>query len=594
MTIALCALCNLMGSATAVLVIPALQWIETEKVSTGKFWYMNHADPPSPSGFASTDTFDCWTAHFTSYNYTCASYDWADKLDAWTSSFVASAIEHSYQAITWQDELSFTVNTTTSRSDSTKKKKKALTHNDPTTWVPSRQLVKDFYQDAGVVSYISRGYSNTELKNASCHKDLVTINITNEQYNSYRLYNKSLELELQRNGPILGTYPDTNLWSWSSDQTPAWWTTVIDSSRALQCFSGYKYASVDSISYTKCIQDGAGWGSNTKYTNFTIEGAYDLKKQAFEPNVKYEVFSSDQVAFIVNGGTLSGVPGDCIAPGKVSANLECDWTALFAAPGPSPRIKNKMTTVKVSVTDTENITAVIAVDFVAYLAFTNYTLDPSVLTNPLRLVQTQTTPDHGAPVAINPAWTLAAWSVGEGGSVPARRTTATMLRRILLALNDLTTYYDFEFELNAVAQVTTFQSLSMIEYGTNASKARSPAKLDREFVHDPSHPVLTRNANIYVWAYGITTRTAYMGVVVTILGICVVLTQFVLGLVDRRRYRNPTQLLVAALEHAPDNEFNGKECEEAGMARVRFHVRDVHHTAGKFAFGRAGVGGTAK
>jgi len=99
MTIALCVLCNLMGPATAVLVIPSLQWIEAKKVYGGTFSYLNSAEPPSLTGAAMNDTWNCSPANFTSNSYSCAAYDWADKLDAWATSWLAAAAEGSYTTI---------------------------------------------------------------------------------------------------------------------------------------------------------------------------------------------------------------------------------------------------------------------------------------------------------------------------------------------------------------------------------------------------------------------------------------------------------------------------------------------------------------
>ncbi|KAI7570056.1 hypothetical protein KC316_g12183, partial [Hortaea werneckii] len=557
MTILLCALCNLMGPAAAVLAIPSLQWIETERVSTGTFSHLNSANPPSTSTLvtmAFNDTFgSCHEYNFAAYNYTCASYDWAEKLDAWVSSVVTSAAESSYQAITWQDVLSFTVNTTSSKSK---------IRDDPITWVPNRSLIKAFYKDANIVAYISQGFSNTELAAASRINDVVPVEITDEEYETYRLYNKSLELELQRSGPILGTYPNHMIWNYTQDDESAyWWTVVIDSDHALRCCAGYVYGKEDTDYYTRCFQDGAGWGPNTRYTNFSIGAVLDSKSQQIEPGVKYEVYSSDKVGFLLNGQTPSSLPQACLNPGQVSKDLDCDWDALFAEPGPSPRIRNNVTTLVMTMTTANNTTAVLAIDFVAFSAFTNYTLNPSSLSNPILLVQTQAVPQTGEPVALNPAWTLAAWSTEAGGEIPAERAAATILRSVMTSIAENTTLTEPRYpnQLLAVVTVPIFQTLSMIEYETRdpTSPTTTTTRSSRpESPFSSSSPLtLTRNANLHVWAYGLTSRTALLGAVVSISGIITVLIQFLLGLVDRKAYRSPTQLLVAALEHFPQGEF---------------------------------------
>jgi hypothetical protein len=107
---------------------------------------------------------------------------------------------------------------------------------------------------------------------------------------------------------------------------------------------------------------------------------------------------------------------------------------------------------------------------------------------------------------------------------------------------------------------------------------------DLPSTHDAKHPILTRNARLYVWAYGFSSRTAKLGLVVVLSGIAVVLVHFVLGFIDRRRHRSPTQLLVAALEHPPSREFKDVEDDDAKVGRVRFRVQATMANAGKYSF----------
>lgn len=131
--------------------------------------------------------------------------------------------------------------------------------------------------------------------------------------------------------------------------------------------------------------------------------------------------------------------------------------------------------------------------------------------------------------------------------------------------------------MSAILFLPIMQTLSVVEYNTTISS--DPAKAGSN-----TNPWLYRTANMYVWAFGMGSRTSYLGVVVAIAGVLVVLVQFVLGLVDRRRYRSVTQLLVAALEHSPQGEFDGQEHNEKEMARVRFHIQDATDNAGKFHY----------
>ncbi|KAI6823531.1 hypothetical protein KC340_g11738 [Hortaea werneckii] len=493
--------------------------------------YKRCANPPSISSLAPTamnDTFgSCLDSDFAAYNYTCASYDWAEKLDAWVSSFVTAAAESSYRTITWQDVLSFTVNTTSSRS---KIKGETVLNNDPMTWIPNRNLIKAFYKDAAIVAYISQGYSNTEIATASWINDVVPVEITDREYETYRLYNKSLELELQRSGPILGTYPNWMM-----------------------------------------LPRRSGWGPNTKYTNFSIEGVFNNESQQVESGIKYEVYSSGKVAFLLNGQPPSSFPEECLARGQISKDLDCDWDALFAEPGPSPRIKNNVTTLVMTMTAANNVTAVLA---------------------------TQAVPQIGEPVALNPAWTLAAWSTEFGGRIPAEQATASILRSVMTSIAENTTSTESKYlgRLLAIVNIPVFQTLSMIEYEVLLPFTSSPSSSSSS-----RQQLLTRNANLHVWAYGLTSRTALLGAVVSISGLIVVCFQFCLGLVDRKDYRSPTQLLVAALEHFPRGEVErvlasgnggGGGCaDEREVARTRFCVREVERGGGVGRLGFRGLGG---
>jgi hypothetical protein len=130
------------------------------------------------------------------------------------------------------------------------------------------------------------------------------------------------------------------------------------------------------------------------------------------------------------------------------------------------------------------------------------------------------------------------------------------------------------------------QSLSLVDYNTEPVAQRSSATAG--VANDTEHPPLLRSARMYVWAYGINTRTAVLGVVVMTFGVLVTLLQFGLSMGDRRPFHSTTKLIVAALEHMPRDEFREKEQDEKAAARTRFHIRDNNLTAGKLTFRHTG------
>jgi hypothetical protein len=136
---------------------------------------------------------------------------------------------------------------------------------------------------------------------------------------------------------------------------------------------------------------------------------------------------------------------------------------------------------------------------------------------------------------------------------------------------------DRDFKIDYVSFLPIMHTLSMIDHSTTPVPEGTKTT-------DEDHPVLVRNGRMYVWAYGLGSRTSYLGAAVAIAGVLVVVWQFFLGFIDRRRYRSPTQLVVAALEHCPRGEFEGKQHDEKAMARVRFHIKDDGSHTGKFSF----------
>ncbi|KAK5745153.1 hypothetical protein LTR17_001605 [Elasticomyces elasticus] len=565
MTVVLCFICNLIGPAIAVLLIPTLGWQHAPKVSYQTFSSLASANPPPSNGFTYLDTFSCTHRDLANYRYSCTRYDWAEKLDAWTSSWVVAAAESSHTTITQQDELVFTLNASRPDADGD--------YHGATYWIPSRQLVHTFSEDYDNIAYISLGYNATDLE------------LSDEEYDSYVVYNKSQRLQVQRNGHILGTYP--NRWYDAFDSLS--WTTTIDEGRALQCYSHYAYG-LASDNYTKCIQDGKDWGPNTKFASFTIAGPGN--NTASGSNITMEVFASDHAAYFPNGTIPAGVSPDCLIDGTVPAGLECNWDQIFAPPTPDmANATSYITTIQATMTQgTEKVVATI--DYIAYMGFTTYSLDPYPDSNPLRLVQTQSLPANGTAMPVDPAWTLATFSIEDGGVLETNRSTTQILHKVLSSIlagaleeadsdNPSREYLELVNEYEAIAYVPALQTLSIIEYSTSNLTQAKPTKA---MIEDKEHPLLFRTALMYVWAYGMGSRTAILGVVVAMMGVAVVLAQFFLGIFDRKSIRSTTQLLVAALEHAPQGEFGGREHDEAEMARVRFHLQDAEEKAGKFTF----------
>jgi hypothetical protein len=289
-------------------------------------------------------------------------------------------------------------------------------------------------------------------------------------------------------------------------------------------------------------------------------------------------------ACFLDGILPSWLPLACLEPGRVPLSADCDWDRLFHVESDDElynRTQNVVTTEMYTHTDysgTES-TLKLSVDFVAFLNFTTYQLDPSSITNPMHLVQTNYLPKTGSVIKVDPSWLLAAWSVDNKGILYPAHTTAIQMVWALEAQMKGGSFSD-DSSLAYMMLLPIIQALTLIDFTT---EELFDSRLSSQQV-DARHPILTRNAKLFVWAYGSQSRTSKLGLVVVLAVVVVVMGQAVLGFVDRREYRSPAQLLVAALEHAPSNEFKEVEHNEAWVASMRFQVQGSMDNVGKFSF----------
>lgn len=588
LSVFLCILINLMGPATAVLVIPALQWIETANVGTRQFSHLNSAQPPiisSQEGWFWWATPYCTENDFETFNYSCTQYPMGNSLDTWISSseslFDGATGFASQSALTFRSNLTYQSLSENSLDQIRKANKGGALYSDVVWWAPSRQIISNLSVDSSAIAGISAGQSEERVA-----KGLENYYYYPDPISTYTEYNKSLQLQIRRNGPVMGTtmnkYVDYNgNWHYKID---------VDANRQIRCYIAYNLwnapmtEGIQAGNYTKCVRTGSGWSNENYKASFSVPGAFSTASKRQQPGVSVDIYSSDRAVFFPNGTLPSWLPSACLSRAGLVNRTNCDWERLFTT-DPAPGMANRtqhVNTLEFTM-KTGNFSTMMAVDFVAYLAFTEYTLDPFPFSNPLQFVETENLPDTGTAVAVNPAWLLAGWSVGLNGTMLSNRTTTNLLLDVMTRLSEnpdegvVLGLAQGDWKIDQISFVPVMHSLSLIDHATNFVPQGTRTE-------DASLPVLVRNARMYVWAYGLGSRTSYLGAAVAIAGALVVVWQFFLGLYDRRRYRSPTQLVVAALEHSPKGEFDGKQHDEKAMARVRFHINDDSGHAGKFSF----------
>jgi hypothetical protein len=601
----LCIVCNLIGPAIAVLVLPTLRWVPTALVGDRTFDSMGAGEPPQTGPWGERDRyFSMWTGctseDFDNLSLSCATYPHASKLDSWIGTYIASG--ESLDGLSQEWGIKFRVNQTSSQQSPT-----------VTWWVPCRQLLSGLDDDLRTVKMISKGYSDTEIDQLYGHgieRRLI------DSPDTYVDYNNSLRLILERKGPVLGAIVQMHS---DSDET-ATWTSTIDDERSIRCYRDYNLMYAPSLyeeteyaisheNFTKCLRVGSGWGGLNKATNFTIAGEYDDTTNSTSPDVEFSIFSSDKAQFFTNNTYPSWLPPECLKDGLVpSTTGHCDWERLFLTEPDAPlynRTQN-VTTIEMStkqaITDnttntTTNILTRLTVDFVTFLNFTTYELDASLLTNPTALASTQALPPSGLSIHVDPAWMLAAWTVDQYSTTKSNRTaTKAVLRTMqrLSSYDENAEYPDDATDLwNHISYISLLpiaQALSMVDYTTTAHSS-TKAAIARA-AREPTHPYLTRRARMYVWAYGINGRTSTWGTAVACIGILIVLAQTVIGFMDRRKPPGLDELLVAALEYVPRDDFRqgiGRHDDE--VAKVHFVVQEKKAGKGQYVFERPGVVG---
>lgn len=328
-------MCNFMGPAVAVLVLPTLKWVDTRPIGDLNFVSMGAGEPPQMAPYAETGRYfssntDCTEDDFQNLTFSCAANPYASKLDSCIGTYIAAGdyIDGLTQgwSVKFRVNQTFSVPVLGSVDDQ---------HSSAITWwTPSRQVLSSLDVDRSMVEMISQCYSDPDMD--SIYSEGIRNQLPLDSPDTYANYNNSLRLTLQRRGPVLGAIVQMH---WESNVSRAW-TSKIDDSRSVRCFSHYDllyapfYESLgatwtSSGNFTKCVKVGSGWNELNKELNFTIVGEHNYTTNVTSPGVEFSIYSSDQAQFFENGTYLSWLPSDCLQAGQVPTTAECNWDKLF-------------------------------------------------------------------------------------------------------------------------------------------------------------------------------------------------------------------------------------------------------------------------
>ena len=545
-------LTNLMGPATAVLVLPTLQWVDTRHMLEEKFEEVGAARPPGLSG--PLDILGCDTDDFLAHNYSCTSSIYRPALASWATSALVVTVQPSFASDPFQivmsqeGSLNFLLNTSLSTD---------------IIWVPSRQALMSLSNQFDQIFDV-----NQELESTS---------------KGIKGFNNSLQTILNRQGPTIGLQTTC----FAGNLT----TVEIAEDKHALCYSGWKFGfdgftSNESVStYQKCIPWGQKWDILNRRSRFSIGPQPFDNLTGFQPVavaisnyfVEKAIYWNDTEDF--GSGLL-----DCR---RHDPSLKsCDWEKIFTTPMTEPFRNTSMNVGLMEYDFSLKLTSDSRTwcDTFAYLGFATYSLDTSPSSNPTSLVMmreiTDLKPDS-TPLVINPNWLLAAWSVDHDEVINGKLFPASMIPTAVIDSNGEQSASWDDISTNKIIFIlfhyySMCQTMSIINYNwTDPSDLIAGSE-------DDSHPVFRSWSTRHVWVYGFSSRTAKLGAVVVFAGaFCVLLLRIPLSIFGGAHRYNAVELLVAALEYIPRGDFLNHQSTKS-MAKVCFQLRDDGD--GKVAF----------
>jgi hypothetical protein len=562
----ICILCNLMGPATAVLVIPSLQWVNINQVQ--KVWMGPMLSDQGPQ--YSTRIPGCSQASLQAEKYSCT-----DLIHSAAMAYVvASATERKRdrrerRVLMEYGPTAFTIDLST-----------------PTLWITAQQILHGFSADLddfdaatmpGNISsherpgaslskrsnpttsdYIRHGISKDEggfsttattaelsfeedfeISDPDLHSlvediaseqvSAVTVGISmglgglnttvnasmpsSEGYPDSALFNLSLQTRFQRHGPILGQWSACFLANEITD-------ILVDVDRTVRCFN-----SADSSGPAKCFPQGIGWANIAQVaSNFSLHGVQDSSTSLIDVSV----YTTSRSLYL--SSPISGL----------------DWNEIFTSihDAPQQNISGPQQTIvytlplNSSSNHRLNSTSVWC-DLQTTMAFVDYTLDPNSLHHGPRLVETiGHTSLPSQSLFVHSEWALAAWSVDKGSNVQESGGAARALRSAMTSwiANEGSPEASTPFSL--IHNFAMAQVLTIMSFNTTSLRPSNTTH----------NPPLSRKAMVQVWKYGVDSSSSIFGMVIVILGIMVVLARTIFY--DRQPVLDATDILVKTLKQS--------------------------------------------
>ncbi len=546
LTVILCILVNLMGPATAVLILPTLGQREASEATAQNvrfFDQVRSAGPPRNTGVLS---YTCSASDLEAGKYSCASPDLIESIA------VQQRLAQGLGELWRQEDFYFMPNVS----------------DDGISWIHNRQLLLALDGDVFSFSFArdESTFGEYQSRFESVRPFLGDSEAKNISEGQYRLYRESLQTVLGRKGPSLGFGSHCNrslaVVQVSEDREVHCYSIPTRQTRAngsvsptfmvLDGFIANRTSDDAGTKITKCIRVGSGWGAAAPlHAQFHVAGTDESSLYTAD------IYSADRAVYLT--------PEQSRCAQADNSTQTCDWQQIFAADIPS-EIRN--TSVNILVTEyTAEGQNPIMCETLAFLSFPMYQVEfglyPSLSSLIVKMQGIERDLDT-PPVRVHPGWVLAAWSVDSNGTLDSSSSQAAFvleeaLRNTAPDDSDSFGHTDLgEMHNNALGQ-----ALSLVDYTT------APPAPDGSGP-DSAHPLEEISQQVRVWQYSFGSRTSILGGVVAVAGCLVVVVRTCVGLWVRARGLGPTTLVATALKQPEVEALGGLSDRKLGENRFLF------------------------
>ncbi|KAL4909674.1 hypothetical protein BDW74DRAFT_186201 [Aspergillus multicolor] len=502
----LCAVGNLMGIATAALVIPGLQWMEVNRNDSIRFGEMLSSSAPGDEFFASNSC--------TEGIYNCTDNIYGPALDGLVSSLFATGAQN--------------VKGVGERLTPLMPQEANLTIKmfpDVLMLVPNRGTLRQFNSD------------RTNWAIGASSRDSLDSNSA--------IFNRSLQTRLQRTGPAALAWSECNV-----IRAPR--VIGVSQDKQVRCYDSYDYA-YGNVG-TKCIPWGSGWDHATGASSATFS-IQNFVHQSYPLQVT--VYTTPKARWIYDGD-----------PCRIYDR--CEWDQLFADANVTEPNTMSQQTYEYFMPQYANDSMIWCHSHAFLAFTTYALDKPSAYPDFVQLVEMRGTDyfdsnllmakkgDPEGMLSVHADWLLAAWAVNNNGSVSGYRASSLYIidayKQYIAANNSDSNIEDPVYNFELIHSTTILQTYSILPYSTTTrtSVHRDPHKgRDEEKLH-----TLSSWASVQLWKYGIDSRTKVLGVVVLAIGMVVVV---VTTLLWSEAPDSPIEMIVTALVQVQRAEEQSKD-----------------------------------